>query len=128
MTMKRAPRSDRLTRRTFLSALGVGAMGASSLLVPNPVAAQRSRSRPRAFVIREDRFGRMFPELDPFFRENTPALRAALRDIGKLGGRLDARDSLVGDPNNPKERNGEAAAVDLIAIPALSANNPNNPP
>ena len=78
--------------------------------------AQAQRQR---FVrIREDRFGRMFPNLDPFFRENTPALQAALRDIGKPGGILDARDEL-GDGD-------EAAASALIVNPALSANNPNN--
>jgi hypothetical protein len=112
------------SRRKFLGALGAGAVvsGTSSSLLPSRRAYAQQR-----FVIRDDRFGRMFPDLHPFFSENTQALRAALRDIGKLGGRLDAKDSLVGDPSNPKERNGEAAAVDLIAIPALSANNPNNP-
>jgi hypothetical protein len=61
----------------------------------------------------------MFPDLDPFFRENTRRLQDALKDIGKLGGRLDARDQL-GD-------GGEQAAINLIVDPALSANNPNNP-
>jgi heme peroxidase len=123
MTMKRSP-SYRLTRRTFLGALGMGAMAssASGLLAPGSAIAQRSRT-PR-FVIREDRFGRMFPDLAPFFRENTPRLQAALKDIGKLGGRLDARDDLG---TAPVERNGKQAAINLIANPALSANNPNNP-
>ncbi len=124
MTMKRSPVSDRFTRRTFLGALGMGAMasGASGLLAPNAALAQRRR--PLRFVIRDDRFGRMFPDLDPFFRENTPRLQAALKDIGKLGGRLDAKDDLG---TAPVERNGEQAAINLIANPALSANNPNNP-
>ena len=60
----------------------------------------------------------MFPDLAPFFRDNTPALRAALRDIGKPGGIMDARDQL-GD-------GGEAAAIALIVNPALNVNNPNN--
>src|SRR4030095_10703813 len=68
--------------------------------------------------IREDRFGRMFPDLDPFFRDNTPALRAAMRDIGKPGGILDARDKL-GD-------GGEAPSTALTRNPALNVNNPNN--
>ena len=82
-------------------------------------AVRRLKRHSRRFVIREDRFGRMFPDLPPFFRENSPRLRAALQDIGKLGGRLDARDQL-GD-------GGEAAAIALIVDPALNVNNPNNP-
>ena len=105
-----------MSRRHFLGAVSAGVVAASassSLLAP---VAQAQRQR---FVrIREDRFGRMFPNLDPFFRENTPALQAALRDIGKPGGILDARDEL-GDGD-------EAAASALIVNPALSANNPNN--
>ena len=119
--MKRSPLSDRLTRRTFLGALGIGAMAssASGFLAPGSAIAQRHRSRPARFVIREDRFGRMFPDLDPFFRENSSRLRAAMQDIGKVDGILDARDEL-GD-------GGEAAAIALIADPNLSLNNPNNP-
>jgi hypothetical protein len=60
----------------------------------------------------------MFPNLNPFFRENTPALQAAMRDIGRPGGVLDARDEL-GD-------GGEAAAIALIVNPALNVRNPNN--
>ena len=105
-----------MSRRHFLGAVSAGVVAASassSLLAP---VAQAQSDR---FVrIREDRFGRMFPNLDPFFRENTPALQAALRDIGKPGGILDARDEL-GDGD-------EAAASALIVNPALSANNPNN--
>jgi hypothetical protein len=61
----------------------------------------------------------MFPGLDPFFRDNSSRLRAALQDIGKVGGMLDARDEL-GD-------GGEAAAIALIVNPDLNRNNPNNP-
>ncbi|MGH7312350.1 MAG: peroxidase family protein [Candidatus Rokuibacteriota bacterium] len=61
----------------------------------------------------------MFPDLDPFFRDNSARLQAALRDIGKPGGMMDARDQL-GD-------GGEAAAIALLADPALNVNNPNNP-
>jgi hypothetical protein len=109
--------SRSIGRRRFLGTLGVGALttGVSSSLLARNVAAQ-TRSR---FVLREDRFGRMFPGLDPFFRDNTSRLRAALQDIGKLGGIMDARDQL-GD-------GGEAAAIALIVDPNLSANNPNNP-
>jgi hypothetical protein len=92
------------------------ASGASSTLLAR--TAQAQLTPPRRFVIREDRFGRLFPNLDPFFRENSPRLRAALQDIGKVGGILDARDEL-GD-------GGKAAAIALIVDPNLSLNNPNN--
>ena len=56
-----------ITRRHFLGALGAGAIASStSSLLASPAAhAQHQRRR---FVIREDRFGRMFPELPPFAR------------------------------------------------------------
>jgi hypothetical protein len=59
---------------------------------------------------------RIFDDL-PFFGQNMPpdALAAALRDIGKPGGILDARDELGAGPAN------------LITDPTLSAHNPNNP-
>src|SRR5512145_2985462 len=106
-----------VSRRRFLGGLGAAAVatGAAGGFLPRPAQAQ---FQPR-FVIREDRFGRMFPELPPFFRENSRRLQDALKDIGKVGGILDADDEL-GD-------GGEQAAIDLIVNPALSANNPNNP-
>ena len=111
-------RSGTISRRYFLGALGAGAVASSvsSTLLARVAHAQRPRQR---FVIREDRFGRMFPDLDPFLRENSSRLRAAMQDIGKLGGMLDAKDEL-GD-------GGKAAAIALIVDPALSANNANNP-
>jgi Animal haem peroxidase len=104
--------SGRITRRKFLGAIGTGAVMASttSLFTARGAHAQ---VRPRRFVIREDRFGRVFPELPPFANAS-PALEAALRDIGKPGGMLDAKDDLL------------AGAVQLIVDPALSVNNPNN--
>ena len=67
--------------------------GAPSL----PLSRREAQSRSRRFVIREDRFGRLFPDLPPF-AENSPALDAALRDIGRPGGMLDARDELAAGP------------------------------
>jgi hypothetical protein len=106
-----------VSRRRFLGGLGAAAVatGAAGGFLPRPAQAQ---FQPR-FVIREDRFGRMFPELPPFFRENNSRLRAALQDIGKVGGILDPRDEL-GD-------GGEAAATALIVNPDLNVRNPNNP-
>ena len=118
MSVEHDKRSDGLSRRKFLGALGAGAVASStsSLLLGRTAHAQQQARR---FVIREDRFGRLFPELDPFFMENSARLQAALRDIGRPGGMLDARDEL--------SDGGEAAAIALIVNPALSANNPNNP-
>jgi hypothetical protein len=108
-----------VSRRQFLAGIGgsIAVSSASSTLLARVAAAQSVR--PRRFVISEDRFGRMFPDLDPFFRDNSSRLQAALKDIGKLGGILDARDELG--------NGGKQAAVALIVDPALSARNPNNP-
>src|SRR5262245_6299957 len=111
----------KLSRRKFIRALATGAVlsGASSSLLPLGAAraAERSRSSSSSFI-RSDRFGRMFPNLDPFFKGTDPRssrLQAALLDIGKRGGILDAKD-VLGD-------NGEAAAVNLIVNPG---GNPDN--
>jgi Animal haem peroxidase len=102
-----------LSRRRFLASVATAAVASG---VPSVLRAQPSHRR---FVIREDRFGRMFPGVEPFFRENSRRLQEALRDIGKPGGILDAEDEL-GD-------GGRQAAIDLIVNPELSKNNPNNP-
>jgi hypothetical protein len=81
-------------------------------------------------------FSRMFPDLPPFFdglrvpSSASPApfpsppgandqLRDVMRDIGKLGGLLDAKDAIGAGP------------VALIANPAVNGNdpptNPDNP-
>jgi hypothetical protein len=54
----------------------------------------------------------MFPDLPPFARAS-PQLAAALIDIGKAGGMMDARDNLAAGP------------IALIVDPTLSQNNPN---
>jgi hypothetical protein len=61
-----------------------------------------------------NRFGRMFPGLPPFAPAND-AIRAALMELGKPGGLLDADDALTAGP------------VALIVDPTLSLNNPNHP-
>src|SRR5262245_21034 len=103
-----------ISRRKFLEAIGTGvvALGmANALAVRAAHAAQQSLSR--RYVIREDRFGRIFPQLPPF-AESSPELEAALLEIGKPGGILDAKDNLSAGP------------VALIVDPALNVNNPNN--
>ena len=92
--MARTPdtRSARLTCRNFIGALGAGALTTNTFSpISSRVAhAQTAARRP---VIREDRFGRMFPDLPPF-ASSRDRLLAALRDIGKPGGLLDAKDNL----------------------------------
>jgi len=106
--------SRSLYRRRFLGTLGgtAVAVGASGLLGAGAAFGQRAGGG--RFFVREDRFGRMFPGLPPF-ASPSPRLNAALMDIGKPGGLLDAKDNLAAGP------------IALIVDPALSADNPNNP-
>ena len=105
-----------LNRRRFLKVVGTAAItaGMAPVLSTRPAAAQARR-----FVIREDRFGRIFPTLPAFDSHITAdkrdAFTAALRDIGRPGGMLDAQDALREGP------------IELIVNPDLSLNNPNNP-
>ena len=74
-------------RRRFLRTLGTGA---AALCIPGVFkfdtarAAQQSAHHHRRFVLREDRFGRMFPKLPPF-AEPSQKLSEALLEIGKPG-------------------------------------------
>jgi hypothetical protein len=68
---------------------------------------------PRSVFYDRGRFGRLFPTLPPFAAD-TPALRAALAELGAKSGPMDAGDDL-------------SDAVALITDPAKSANNPDNP-
>jgi len=105
-----------VSRRSFLRGLGGSAVGASAYAATHGAAtlggqiaeAQTGRSQSPL------NFGRMFPSLPPFAADSA-ALRAALTDIGRPGGLLDAQDDLAAGP------------VELILDPALSVNNPNNP-
>lgn len=69
---------------------------------------------PRSQYSDAGRFGRLFGELPPFAAD-TPDVRAALLDIGKPGGIMDAKDDLTKSPQ------------ELITNPALSAKNSDNP-
>jgi hypothetical protein len=68
---------------------------------------------PSSTFFDQGRFGRLFPTLPPF-ASDTPLVRAALTDLGRPGGPMDAGDDLD-DP------------IALITNPALTANNPDNP-
>jgi hypothetical protein len=106
----------RLDRRTFMRTVGVTAVGvavAAASGSPLPVAAQANNRGDGHAGSPSGHFGRMFPNLPPF-AVASPALIAALMDIGKPGGVLDAKDDLSKGP------------ILLITDPSLSLNNPNN--
>jgi hypothetical protein len=105
-----APPGEALSRRGFIGALGAGAMAPGVCMMAGAANAQTAN----AFTIREDRFGRIFPDLPPFATPS-PALTAALTEIGKPGGMMDAKDQLDQGPTL------------LITDPALRVNNPDNP-
>ena len=104
----------RLSRRRFLGAVGAGA----GTIALNPAGALARTARPPRAArgrppMRPDHFGRIF-RLPPF-ADGTPAVQAALVELGKPGGLLDAKDPLAAGPK------------ELIVDLSLSANNPNNP-
>ena len=103
----------RLSRRSFLTRLGVGAVATSCGTVLGATGARAGTNAAAAPVIRTDRFSRMF-RLPPF-AEPTPRLHAALVELGKPGGLMDAKDALGRGP------------VDLIVDLELSAGNRNHP-
>jgi hypothetical protein len=100
-------------RRGFLGRVGAGAAGTALalrldlLFGPQAEAAPLASGSP-AFP---GAFGRLFPML-PSFATASDSLRAALTDIGKQGGLLDANDALS---------QGPAA---LILNPLFNGNNP----
>jgi hypothetical protein len=107
------PEGHRLSRRRFLGAMGASAGAAA--LNPGGAAATPTRApaaRGRGFPAPEH-FGRIF-RLPPFAQQS-PKVEAALRELGKPGGLLDANDPLDAGPKQ------------LILDPSLSANNPNHP-
>jgi hypothetical protein len=113
----RRAQNGRISRRHFLGSLGTVALAATTsgaVLARAAYGQTAQAARPPRFVLREDRFGRMFPQLEPFFDDVSPRLLAALREIGKPGGVLDANDALDQGP------------VKLITDPALNVGNPNN--
>src|SRR5262245_26041939 len=101
-------------RRKFLGKLGAGAgvaaFGGSGLLGSGSALAQR-------FVLSEENFGRMFPQLNAFFGDRVPrGLNSLLVEIGKRGGVMDAKDQL---PASPSATDQAQAAINLILDPNL---------
>ncbi len=107
-----------VSRRKFLGALGAGAVAPAMLGLGGPARAQTLEQTLEKLlkgrhVIRPDRFGRMFPQLPPF-APRSKALEAALLELGRKGGLMDAKDPL------------EVGPVELITVAANSANNRDN--
>ena len=99
-------------RRSFLTKAGVGAaIAAGPIAVAAPAAASGSSSDS---VPQAQRFSRLFPGLEPF-AEDSVELQAALLELGKRGGIMDAKDPL------------EVGPIRLITEPGLSPNNRDNP-
>ncbi len=74
---------------------------------------------PKSISYDQGKFGRMFPSLPPF-AQDTRQIRDALKELGRKGGIMDAKEDtdIAVNPN---------LARDLIIDPALSLINPNNP-
>jgi len=110
--------SGGISRRGFISAVGVGAVaagaGAGALLEP-VVAAQQTPGTGGAVAgeLSSNHFGRIFQL--PSFAEPSDALTAALTDLGKPGGLMDAKDDLSKGP------------VALIGDQTLPTGNRDNP-
>jgi Animal haem peroxidase len=115
-------RSPGISRRKFLGALCTGAvapgvLGAERDIRTQPFHQEQFHQQPfqqRRFVLGEDSFGRLFPELPPF-AEASPQLESALLELGRPGGILDAKDDLTQGP------------ILLITSSKLSENNNDNP-
>jgi Animal haem peroxidase len=113
MTTKFEQQSDGLSRRKFLGAFGSSAVTLGTAGVIANGAAQGQTEQRRRFVLREDRFTRLFENLPPFAAPSEK-LAMAMLEVGKPGGILDAKDDLSKGP------------VLLITDLGLSANNQNN--
>jgi hypothetical protein len=105
----------RYSRRGFLKRAGAGA-GAVALAgtVGAGTVPRSAAARSGTVETRPTTFGRMFRNLRPFAAA-TDEMKAALADLGKPGGLLDAADDLGKGP------------ILLITDLSLSANNRNNP-
>lgn len=103
-----------VSRRRFLAGVGAGTAGA---IAAGPVCAMAgpAAAAHAAALVPANRFGRIFTDLPAFLTTVGARERAALTDIGRRGGLLDAADNLAAGP------------ILLITDPALSANNQDNP-
>jgi hypothetical protein len=110
-------RASRYDRRSFLGRIGIGAAGVAAAGAGGFSSTERAEAAPpglRVYAASAGHFGRIFDRL-PAFAAHDAQIEAALLDLGKPGGILDAGDALDKGP------------VLLITDPSLSSNNPNNP-
>ncbi|HEY7021468.1 MAG TPA: twin-arginine translocation signal domain-containing protein, partial [Ktedonobacterales bacterium] len=82
-----------LTRRRFLGHAGAAAAGAVIALRLDMLLDVQAAPLPSGLPAFPGAFGRIFPTLPPF-APASDAIKAALIDIGKPGGLLDAKDDL----------------------------------
>jgi hypothetical protein len=99
-----------VSRRRFISGVGATAAGA----VAGATAPAFAGHGAAEAATPSNRFGRMFPDLPQFVAADSRS-RAALTDMGRAGGLLDARDPLNEGP------------IRLITNPELSPRNRDNP-
>src|SRR5215475_14432108 len=130
-TMRATKQKYGVNRREFLGALGAGAIAPAILGFSPPARATSFEDALEKLlkgrhVIRSDRFGRLFPNLPPLAKAS-PALEPALRELGKKGGIMDAKDPLEGDPKRPILLITEVGQTDPDGTvhPNHSANNRN---
>ena len=99
MSTEQNKQFGRISRREFLRALGIGMVVSGTSSVLPGCAAYAQQAAQRRFVLQADRFGRLFPDLPPF-ADASPQLEAALLELGKPGGILDAQDALERGPKD----------------------------
>ena len=108
-----------VSRRSFLKGVGAG-IGAAGVVGAGAGAGYAITNR----TLNPNNFSRMFPDILPFFHDIVPSgatdqLREAMRDIGKQGGLLDAKDAL--------DRGPVALIADATVNGNAPATNPDNP-
>jgi len=102
------PKVRKVTRRGFMAGAGTTAVGAGALAATGTTATVLTSGHQRAAAQTQQasrNFSRLFPNLPPF-ASPSEGLTAALNDIGRPGGVLDAADDLsvgpvelITDPN-----------------------------
>ena len=86
MRTAQSKQSGGISRRKFLKAISMGVVVSGTASVLPGRAAHAQRSRHRRFVIPEERFGRLFPQLRSFALPS-PELNAALMERKRPRGR-----------------------------------------